>query len=94
MHTHFLKKDFRFAGWMAVKHRGLQANKELRQLLSPGKSNSFPGKETQNKTNQFSIRSHYCVRSLHMTVLQTLNIDENKLLIYPVWTEEEEKTQA
>lgn len=45
MQTHFLKKDLRFAGWIGVKHREIQANKELRHLLSPGKMNSFAGKD-------------------------------------------------
>lgn len=48
VHTHFLKKDFRYAGWTGVKHTGIQANKELRQLLSPGKINSFAGKEKKS----------------------------------------------
>lgn len=48
VHTHFSKKDFRFAGWTGVKHIGIQANKEVRQLLSPGKINSFAGKEKKN----------------------------------------------
>lgn len=80
MQTHFLKKDLRFAGWIGVKHREIQANKELRQLLSPGKMNSFAGKDKKKKS-QFSPWVRYCVWYLQITVLQTLNTHLNELLI-------------